>query len=169
MNTQEFQLQVLPVKDKLFRMAFRMTGSAIEAEDLVQEVFLKVWNGRMELQGVQNIEAWCMRIGKNLAIDRVRSSHWKTKTEEEPVLMETYAANPYQIAEQSDTLMHIRNIMNQLPEKHRQVMELRDIEGLSYEEICEVLSLTMPQVKTNLFRARQAVREALLKLNQTQN
>ena len=59
--------------------------------------------------------------------------------------------------------------MNQLPEKHRQVMELRDIEGLSYEEICEVLSLTMPQVKTNLFRARQAVREALLKLNKSEN
>ena len=169
MNTQEFQLQVLPVKDKLFRMAFRMTGSAIEAEDLVQEVFLKVWNGRMELQGVQNIEAWCMRIAKNLAIDRLRSSHWKTKTEEEPVALETPSADPYQLAEQADTFGHIRNIMNQLPEKHRQVMELRDIEGLSYEEICEVLSLSMPQVKTNLFRARQTVREALLKLNPSKN
>ena len=169
MNTQEFQIQVLPVKDKLFRLAFRMTGNALEAEDLVQEVFLKVWNGRMELESVQNIEAWCMRIAKNLAIDRLRSKHWQTQTDEEPVLEASHEASPYTIAEQRDTLAHIREIMNQLPEKHRQVMELRDIEGLSYEEICEVLGITMSQVKTNLFRARQAVRQALLKLNASFN
>lgn len=169
MNTQEFQIQVLPVKDKLFRLAYRMTGSALEAEDLVQEVFLKVWNGRTELESVQNIEAWCMRIAKNLAIDRLRSKHWKTQTEEEPVMEPAHTASPYQLAELADTFSHIRQIMNHLPEKHRQVMELRDIEGLSYEEICEVLSMTMPQVKTNLFRARQVVREALIKLNSTKN
>jgi RNA polymerase sigma-70 factor (ECF subfamily) len=169
MSTQEFQIQVLPVKDKLFRLAYRMTGSALEAEDLVQEVFLKVWNGRSELESVQNVEAWCMRIAKNLAIDRLRSKQWKTRTDEEPVLAQTDTATPYQIAEQADTFAHIRQIMDQLPEKHRQVMELRDIEGLSYEEICEVLSMTLPQVKTNLFRARQAVREALIKLNASKN
>lgn len=169
MSTQEFQIQVLPVKDKLFRLAYRMTGSALEAEDLVQEVFLKVWNGRSELESVHNVEAWCMRIAKNLAIDRLRSKHWTTRTDEEPVLAQADSATPYQIAEQADTFAHIRQIMNQLPEKHRQVMELRDIEGLSYEEICEVLSMTLPQVKTNLFRARQAVREALVKLNTSKN
>lgn len=150
-------------------MAYRMTGSALEAEDLVQEVFLKVWNGRSELESVHNVEAWCMRIAKNLAIDRLRSKHWTTRTDEEPVLAQADSATPYQIAEQADTFAHIRQIMNQLPEKHRQVMELRDIEGLSYEEICEVLSMTLPQVKTNLFRARQAVREALVKLNTSKN
>ncbi|MBK7408264.1 MAG: sigma-70 family RNA polymerase sigma factor [Saprospirales bacterium] len=169
MNTQEFQIQVLPVKDKLFRLAFRMTGNALEAEDLVQEVFLKVWNGRMELESVQNIEAWCMRIAKNLAIDRLRSKHWQTRTDEEPIIVETHEASPYTITEQQDTLEHIRQIMHQLAEKHRQVMELRDIEELSYEEICEVLSMTMAQVKTNLHRARQAVREALIKLNVSKN
>lgn len=169
MSTQEFQIQVLPVKDKLFRLAYRMTGSALEAEDLVQEVFLKVWNGRCELESVQNVEAWCMRIAKNLAIDRLRSKHWTTRTDEEPILAQADSATPYQIAEQADTFAHIRQIMDQLPEKHRQVMELRDIEGLSYEEICEVLSMTLPQVKTNLFRARQAVREALIKLNASNN
>lgn len=169
MSTQEFQIQVLPVKDKLFRLAYRMTGSALEAEDLVQEVFLKVWNGRCELESVQNVEAWCMRIAKNLAIDRLRSKHWTTRTDEEPILAQADSATPYQIAEQADTFAHIRQIMDQLPEKHRQVMELRDIEGLSYEEICEVLSMTLPQVKTNLFRARQAVREALIKLNTSKN
>ena len=169
MNTQEFQLQVLPVKDKLFRLALRMMGSVNEAEDLVQEVFLKVWNGRSDLDGVQNVEAWCMRIAKNLAIDRLRSSHWKNHKYEEPPQIEAPSADPYQITERKDTFDHIRDIMNQLPDKYRQVMELRDIEGLSYEEICEVLSMTMPQVKTNLHRARQSVRQALLKLNPSIN
>jgi RNA polymerase sigma factor (sigma-70 family) len=165
MDAQEFQIQVLPAKDKLFRLAFRMTGSALEAEDLVQEVFLKVWNGRMELQSVQNIEAWCMRIAKNLAIDRLRSGSWKTQTNEMPLQEKAQGDDPYQIAERTDALEHVRNIMARLPEKQRLTMELRDIEGLSYEEICEALSLTLPQVKTNIFRARQFVREAMLKLN----
>ena len=164
MDAQEFQIQVLPAKDKLFRLAFRMTGSALEAEDLVQEVFLKVWNGRTELQSVQNIEAWCMRIAKNLAIDRLRSGAWKTQTHEMPLQEKAQGDDPYQIAERADSLEHVRNIMAQLPEKQRLSMELRDIEGMSYEEICEALSLTLPQVKTNIFRARQFVREAMLKI-----
>ena len=169
MNTQEFQIQVLPVKDKLFRLVLRMTGNVIEAEDLVQEVFLKVWNGRKDLESVQNIEAWCMRIAKNMAIDRLRSKLWKTKTNEEPQIVEAQMASPYTVTEQRDTMEHIRHIMHQLPEQHRQVMELRDIEGLRYEEICQVLDMSMPQVKTNLHRARKAVREALIKLNASIN
>ena len=72
MNLETFQNQVFPVKNKLFRFAFRLLGSSEEAKDVVQEVFIKVWNGREQLAEIENVEAWCMRITKNLSLDRLR-------------------------------------------------------------------------------------------------
>ena len=67
MNLEAFQTRVLPAKNKLFRFAFRLLGSSEEAKDVVQEVLIKVWNGREQMAEVQNLEAWCMRITKNLS------------------------------------------------------------------------------------------------------
>src|SRR6187399_1421855 len=73
MNFELFETRVLPTKNKLFRFAFRLLGSSEEAKDVVQDVFIKLWNGRDRLAEVQNMEAWCMRITKNLSLDRIRS------------------------------------------------------------------------------------------------
>lgn len=73
MDSEVFQNRVLPVKNKLFRFALRMLGNDDEAQDVVQEVFIRVWNGRKQLTEIENIEAWCMRIAKNLSLDRLRS------------------------------------------------------------------------------------------------
>ena len=73
MNLEAFENRVLPAKNKLFRFAFRMLGSSEEAKDVVQEVMIKVWNGREQMAEVQNMEAWCMRITKNLSLDKLRS------------------------------------------------------------------------------------------------
>ena len=72
MNLETFQNLVFPVRNKLYRFAFRLLGDNEEAKDVVQEVFIKVWNGRAELGEVRNMEAWCMRITKNLSLDRLR-------------------------------------------------------------------------------------------------
>src|SRR5882757_10727675 len=72
MNFEMFESRVLPVKNKLFRFAFRLLGSSEEAKDVVQEVFIKIWNGRDQMEQIQNMEAWCMRITKNLSLDRLR-------------------------------------------------------------------------------------------------
>ena len=72
MNLETFQNSVFPVKNKLFRFSFRLLGNSEEAKDVVQEVFIKVWKGRDQLSEIQNLEAWCMRITKNLSLDRLR-------------------------------------------------------------------------------------------------
>lgn len=66
MILEDFENRVLPAKNKLFRFAFRLLGSSEEAKDVVQEVLIKVWNGKENLAAIQNIEAWCMRITKTL-------------------------------------------------------------------------------------------------------
>lgn len=164
MNFQTFESQVLPTKNKLFRFAFRLLGNSEEAKDVVQEALIKVWNGREE--GIQNMEAWCMRITKNLSLDRLRSLQRKqTDSLEgiEEVKQETLS--PYDRTEIKESMKRIDELMATLPDKQREVMHLRDIEGYSYNEIGEILELDLSQVKVYLFRARNAVREKLIKLN----
>lgn len=161
-----FESRVLPVKNKLFRFAFRLLGSSEEAKDVVQEVFIKVWNGRDQMESIDNMEAWCMRITRNLSLDKIRSRQRKaTDPIEESFDIQNDTRTPYEAAENNENMQRINQLIASLPEKQRQVMHLRDIEGYSYNEICEILELDMNQVKVNLFRARNAVREKFIKIN----
>jgi RNA polymerase sigma factor (sigma-70 family) len=165
MNLESFESRVLPVKNKLFRFAFRMLGSSEEAKDVVQEALIKVWNGREQLAGIQNMEAWCMRITKNLSLDRLRALERKQTGSLEGVEVRQESPTPHERTEIDEHMQRINDLMAALPDKQRQVMHLRDVEGHSYNEICDMLEMDMSQVKVYLFRARNAVREKLLKLN----
>jgi RNA polymerase sigma factor (sigma-70 family) len=166
MNFGMFESRVLPVKNKLFRFAFRLLGSTEEAKDVVQEVMIKVWNGRDQMAAIENMEAWCMRITRNLALDKIRSRQRKsTDPIENSFDIQQDTQTPYEATENSESMQRINLLIASLPEKQRQVMHLRDIEGYSYNEICEILELDMNQVKVNLFRARNAVREKFVKIN----
>lgn len=166
MNLETFQNRVLPVKNKLFRFALRMLGNEAEAEDVVQEVLVRVWNGREQMDQIQNMEAWCMRITKNLSLDRLRSIQRKgTYPIESSYEVQHADVTPDVKTELGESMQHVSQLIAALPEKQRQIIHLRDVEGYSYNEICETLELDMNQVKVNLFRARNAVREKLLKIN----
>lgn len=166
MNLEAFQTRVLPAKNKLYRFAFRLLGSSEEAKDVVQEVLIKVWNGREQMAEVENMEAWCMRIAKNLSLDRLRSRQRRaTDSMEEGLEVKQDALTPHEHTELSESMQRVNELIAALPEKQRQVIHLRDVEGYSYQEICDMLELDMNQVKVSLFRARNAVREKLLKIN----
>jgi len=153
------------VKNKLFRFAFRMLGDTEEAKDVVQEALIKVWNGRSQMDTIQNMEAWCMRITKNLSLDRIRSLQRKPTDSLEGVDVKQETLSPLERTEIQEHMQRINDLMATLPEKQRMVMHLRDIEGHSYNEIGEILELDLSQVKVYLFRARNAVREKLTKIN----
>ncbi len=162
MILEDYKKLVLPIKNKLFRFSLRIVGNVAEAEDVVQEVFIKVWNKRSELGSYKNVEAWCMTLTKNLSIDKLRSKHRRVDSIKEGFDMVSQSASPYQVAATNDTMSRIAQMMDMLPEKQRMVMQLRDIEGMTYKEIAEILNLTLDQVKINLFRARKAIRAKLL-------
>jgi RNA polymerase sigma factor (sigma-70 family) len=166
MNLEAFQNRVLPVKNKLFRFALKFLGNEEEAKDVVQEVFIRVWNGREQMNEVQNWEAWCMRITKNLSLDRIRSiTRKQTQPIEESYHVKLESLSPHESTEVQENMIRITQFIAALPEKQRQIIHLRDVEGYSYNEICEIMELDMNQVKVNLFRARNAVREKLMKIN----
>jgi RNA polymerase sigma-70 factor (ECF subfamily) len=163
MELQYFQKHILPCKDKLYRFAYSLLHNAPEAEDAVQEVFVKLWQRRDSWKEVDNMEALAMKMTKNHALDKLRSKYARTDGLPEHYDQRSDAATPDQMIESEDQVAQIRRLMQELPEKHRLVMQLRDIEGLSYDEISENLEMPMSQVKINLFRARQQIKEHLLK------
>ena len=162
MDIKQFTSEILPYKNKLYRFAYRIVGNGAEAEDVVQEVMIKLWNQREKLHEYNNIEAWCIRMTKNLSIDKTRSKHYKLGIIPEGFDISSDHNNPHQATETQDTMQRIKNMMNTLPTKQREVMHMRDIEGLSYKEIEVQLQIPMNQVKVYLFRARKFIKSQLI-------
>ncbi len=166
MTERTFQKVVASQKDKLFRYALRIVGHVAEAEDVVQEVFIKLWNQRERADHIDNLEAWLTTLTRNQAIDKMRSKHRRTEPIDNRYDMKDHNASPHRQAELNQTLALVKQWMEDLPPKQREIMHLRDIEGLAYKEIAEHLGLSLDQVKVNLFRARQAIRH---RMQQTEN
>jgi RNA polymerase sigma-70 factor (ECF subfamily) len=163
MDLKMFTQTILPFKDKLFRFACRLLGDATEAEDVVQETLIKLWNAREKFDEIQNPEAWCIRVARNLAIDRLRSTqHKSTSALPDGKEWQDTSANPYQQTERSSVVELVKKLMNRLPPNQKMVMQLRDLEGMTYEEISKTLEISMEQVKVNLHRARKTIREQII-------
>ena len=165
MKEISFRDDILPLKDKLFRVALRITFDRAEAEDIVQETLIKVWNKREEWNSLDSVEAYCLTLTKNLAIDLREKMDARTEELTEQHDRTQDDANPYEELEQKERLMWVHRLMEELPEKQRKIMLMRDIEEKSYKEIAQALDVTEEQVKINLFRARQKVKQGLLRLD----
>ena len=164
MHLKDFTNTILPYKNKLFRFALRVVGDAKEAEDIVQEVFIKLWKQRDRLHQYNNTEAWCITLTKNLAIDKLRSKHRQNGNIEQHYDLRSGEAGPDQVAEMNDTVQHIRSLIQALPEQQAAVIQLRDIEGMTYKEIAATLDISLDLVKVNLFRARRHIRQQLINI-----
>ena len=140
-------------------MALRITLDRAEAEDVVQDTMIRVWSKRDEWSQFESVEAYCLIVAKNLAIDRSQKKEAQN-VELTPEMEEEPDANsPYDRMIHDEKMNIINRLVNELPEKQRLIMQLRDIEGESYKKIATLLNLTEEQVKVNLFRARQKVKQ----------
>ncbi len=146
-------------------MALRITMNAEEAEDVVQETMMKVWSRRNQWNQIDSIEAFCLTICRNLSLDKVRRMDNQTQSLDAAYDPKDHgvASNPEEQAIQSDRIRLVRQMISQLPEKQRSCMQLRDMEGKSYKDIATILDITEEQVKVNIFRARQTIREKFKK------
>ncbi len=160
MKNVSFRNDVLPLKNELYRLALRITLRHEDAEDIVQDTLIKVWNKRDEWQDIDSIEAYSLTICRNLALDRLkRKDRHSESIDTLHLALHDTGASPYEQIDQKDRLQMVKNIVNALPEKQRTCMQLRDFEGKTYKEIANIMSISEDQVKINLFRARQAVKQ----------
>ena len=166
MQEISFRDDILPLKDKLFRLALRITFDRAEAEDVVQDTMIRVWNKREEWTQFGSIEAYCLTVAKNLAIDRSQKKEAQNVELTPEMEEESEISGPYDQLVNNERMSIIHRLINELLEKQRLIMQLRDIEGESYKEIAKILNLTEEQVKVNLFRARQKVKQRYLEIDE---
>jgi RNA polymerase sigma factor (sigma-70 family) len=160
MTQEEFKIQVFQLKNKLFRFAKRLLENTEEAEDMVQEVFIKLWNMRDKLGGYRSVEALAIVTTRNLCLDKLRARKYTVekidnlKDEIEGVMNE-------QEHDHSEIINKIHQIIKSLPEQQRMVIHLRDIEGYDYDEIAAILEMNENAIRVNVSRARKKIREMI--------
>lgn len=155
MTAIDFRRDLLPHKDRLFRMAMGILLDSAEAEDTVEDTLIRAWETSKEGTHIDNVGAYLTTLCRNLAIDRSR----RAAAQDEPLTeMHTQVADT-QSAAVSDRYERVMTIIQRLPEPQRSCLLLRDVEGLSYHDIESTLALSESQVKVYIHRARQAVRE----------
>lgn len=165
MNHLEFINLVQPFKDKLYRLAHRLLVSAEEAEDVTQEMLLRLWTKKEILNQYKSVEAFAMTMTKNYCLDQLKSkraSHLKIEKAD-------FLDNSTQLSNQleaNDSLNWIDKIMNQLPEQQKLVIQLRDIEQYDFNTIAEMLDMNETAVRVTLSRARKTIREKMLKAHE---
>jgi len=158
-----FTQRILPMKDKLFRFAFRLLRNVQEAEDIVQDVMVRVWSKREEWPLWQSVEAYCMTATRNSCLDRIRKKKLLSVHEEKALHISSPDKDPYENMMNKEILTRIRKCMDSLPENQQQVVHLREMEGFSYHEIADLLDMSLEQVKINLFRGRNAIKNTITK------
>lgn len=164
MLARDFKTDVLPLSSKLLRFALQILQDEESAKDVLQDVFLKLWQKRDELEKVESLEAFAMRMIRNRCLDVIRARR--------TVSMEVVKKNQLPEDEPHDTdhleiadsAVLVRKIIAELPDLQRTVIQLRDIEQLEYEEISEVTQLNVNAIRVNLSRARKKVRDEILKI-----
>ena len=161
MNQTEFTNSVFPFQDKLFRLARRLLVSSEEAEDAVQEVFLKLWNRREKIKNYKNLEAFAFTMTKNYCYDRLKSKQAGNLK----IVHSNYQSseNMERAIEANDGVGLVFKIMDTLPEQQKTILQLRDVEQFEFKEIAEILESNETAIRVALSRARKTVRNELIK------
>lgn len=164
MKSTEFKLLVMPYSSRLYRMAFRLMNNREEAEDIVQEVYIKLWGMRNELMKYNSIEALSIRITRNLCLDQLRRrkvNHGALKAER--LKEEGHSATPVENLEKKEEAELIHTLIAALPEPQRSLVHLRHLEEKEYEEISEMVNMNVNAIRVSISRARKQMREMLEK------
>jgi RNA polymerase sigma-70 factor (ECF subfamily) len=169
-----FDQMVVKHKDKLFNMVYWLLGDYQEANDCSQEIFIKVFKSIKKFRSESSFSTWLYRIAINTCKNRLKSSayRWKKKTVplENPesskdgnlsYKIHNDSPSPANELEKKERLMMIQKAINALPQEQNRVVVLRDIQGLSYQEIVDVTGLNLGTVKSRLARARMELKKNL--------
>ena len=158
MQIEDFKALVSSLKNRLYRLANWMLHNKEDAEDLVQEVFLKLWRIRASLHEYRSVEALAVQMTKNLCINRIKSRRTYSDFQLEEIA--TTGHSPYKAFEDAEKLKIIKDVMWRLPDNQQVILQLKGVEGLETKEIAELLEETDNNVRVILSRARKNVKEA---------
>ena len=161
---QQFLDQIHEIQDKIFRISKRILISEEEAQDATQEVIIKLWNlGIEKRNGFKSMEAYSISMAKNYCFDRLKSKQAQSLSFKDSIEVPTTVSTLNKI-EASDDLNWLMHLIDQLPEKERIIIQLREIEHLSFCQIASILEIPEPTVRVYLSRTRKKLRNQYLKI-----
>jgi RNA polymerase sigma-70 factor, ECF subfamily len=168
-NPEAFRLIVSQNQSLVYSVAYRLLGTAEDAEDVVQEAFIRVWKHLPKYRFEVKLSTWLYRIVVNLCLDMLKSAQRKQQKGNVEVNEDWSINNSTADHEVHARELHalIQEAASELTPKQKAVFILRDLEGLLVEEVCSLLSMSAGNVKSNLYYARQQMGEKLKKYYQT--
>lgn len=159
MDAAEFKTLFMPCHPKLYRMAFRLMGNVQDAEDMVQETYFRLWSKRDEIATLANPDGFCMATLKNVCFDNLRRNR-PDETDDPPETLPLMADEDVaRDIETHDEAIKVMQLIHHLPEPQRQVMTMRDVADMSFDEIELSTGLSSGNIRTLLSRARKKIRE----------
>jgi RNA polymerase sigma-70 factor (ECF subfamily) len=159
MTNARFQNEWLSLSGDFYRVAYYILEDEAEAEDAVQELFLKLWSGRDALDGIRNPKGYGLRVLRNLCLDRIRRSR---KMETPEALPEPeWPGRQDEAVDQKERLAKVLAAVKSLPDRQREVLTLRTLDGLSYEEIAERTGMNQLTLRVLLSQARRKLKNVI--------
>ena len=163
-DADAFEQLVVAYRDQVFRLALRMCGNEADADEVAQEAFLSAWKALPNFRGDSQFSTWLYQLTTHAAIDLMRREKRQIAAEDiTEVSAPDPGPSPQQQAERSETRQAVRDAMGQLSPEYRQIVVLRFLEDLSYEEIGAALKLPSGTVKSRLNRAKSQLKDILSK------
>ena len=156
---EAFDLLLVEYRNKVFRLCTSMLGDRAQAEDIAQDVFMRIWKALAGFRGQSSLSTWIYAITRNTCLTAIKTNASKKEVPLEEAGVERAAATVQPAI--SRTGVDLEALVAQLPEKHRQVLRLYYMEEKSYDEVARLLDLPMGSVKTYLHRARKQLAEAV--------
>ncbi len=172
-NVESFARLVEAYQDRLFNSVARMTGNLDDAEDIVQDAFVLAFRKLDSFRGKSSFYTWIYRIAMNTAINfrrrKTRSTPLMENPQEGMEIMASLDDSPSRPLEASEEAELVQRSLLRLSDEHRQILVLREIDDLSYEDIAEVLDLPVGTVRSRLHRARLQMKDYIIELEQAKS
>ena len=163
-DSSSFEKLVIDNQTKVYNLALRMVGNEDDAFDMAQEAFLRAYSSIKSFRGDSRFSVWLYRLTTNICLDFLRSESRRSHgsltymgegEDEKELEIPDERFSPETLAEKNELRLAVRNALMRLPQDYRAILLLREINGLSYEEIASCLSLEAGTVKSRIFRARK--------------
>ena len=159
MTSERFQHEWLSLAGDFYRIAFYILEDEAEAEDAVQELYLKLWSGRDALDGIRSPKGYGIQVLRNLCLDRIRRSR---KMETPAVLPEPeWSGRQDEAVDEKERLAKVLDAIKSLPDRQREVLTLRTLDGLSYEEISRRTGINQLTLRVLLSQARRKLKNII--------
>jgi len=164
MEQAQFKKEIIPLRERLISYAERMLENKSDAEDIIQEVFLKLWSMRGELGNYVSVDALSITMTKHLCLNRLKANQRGQDDLNELVLIDKNLS-PAEQLEQKDSVAQVMRIIDQLPDLQQSVLRMKHIDGLEIDEIAALTGSAPEAIRMNLSRARKKVKEIFFKNN----